>query len=124
MIFKTKIWQLPPILVIVFKRFCNNIHKDNQLINFELNNFDVSEYISSENINPPLNTKYKLISVINHSGSINTGHYYTYCIDEDTDKWYKYDDMYVSSISNPNIIVSSNAYMLTYIRNDLIKNHI
>lgn len=119
--FKTKIWQSPPILVIVLKRFCNNTRKDNRLINFEITNFDVSDYVSSENIDSPIDTKYKLISIINHTGSINNGHYYTYCVDEDTDKWYKYDDMYVSSIQNTNELITSSAYMLTYIRNDLIK---
>lgn len=113
---KIEIWTAPPILVIQFKRFNSLLHKNNSFIDYPLNNFDI-KMITSKHQN--INTTYKLISVINHIGNINGGHYYSYCINEELNKWYEFDDSEISEISINNII-TNNAYMLYYIRCDLL----
>jgi uncharacterized UBP type Zn finger protein len=61
------------------------------------------------------NTKYKLISVINHIGNNSEyGHYTTFALSEYDDNWYCFDDKDVSLIF-PEDIITSNAYFLFYI---------
>lgn len=113
---KIEIWTTPPILVIQFKRFNSLLQKNNSFINYPLDNFNI-KIITSKYQN--INTTYKLISVINHIGNMNGGHYYSYCIDEELKKWYEFNDSEVNEIPINNII-NNNAYMLYYIRNDLL----
>lgn len=80
---------------------------------------------------------YELFSVLIHSGSAVGGHYYAYIKSFDDDKWYCFNDQYVSQISDEDIeksyggidkdrggyyssnySSSTNAYMLMYRRID------
>jgi len=87
---KINIIKSPQILIIVLKRFSaiNNFRKIYNSIIYPVNTLDLSPYCvgydSSEN-------KYKLKSVILHSGSLNGGHYSTY-INHIDGKWYEYND--------------------------------
>lgn len=118
-----KLWKAPPVLVIQLKRFKQHISgrfiKDNSLIKYPENNFDISSIISPSQLQ---HTKtcytYRLHCVINHEGGRDGGHYYTYCIDEDSEVWYEYNDKIVTKISRQKII-SRFAYLLFYIREDL-----
>jgi ubiquitin C-terminal hydrolase len=116
-----KFWSLPPILTFQMKRFSYTRGKNNTFINFPLDNLDMSAYIHSQNADNT-NYVYKLQSVINHIGNMQNGHYFTYCYDIFSDKWHKYDDEKTSEI-NENRVVSLSAYILTYIRKDLISNN-
>ena len=60
-----------------------------------------------------LETKYDLHGVVNHYGTLGFGHYVSFTRNPFDQKWYKYDDSEVSSISR-NSIVSENAYLLFY----------
>lgn len=63
---------------------------------------------------------YKLYAVINHSGSMNRGHYYSYVKtlqDDNTtfnDQWVCCNDENVNNISEDEALNSENAYMLFY----------
>ena len=39
-----KIWSMPKILIVIFKRFRNNGSKINSFINFPVDNLDLSKY--------------------------------------------------------------------------------
>lgn len=81
---------------------------------------------------------YELFSVLIHSGSAVGGHYYAYIKSFENDKWYCFNDQYVSEISKDDILKSyggnrvglvsssysssTNAYMLMYRRKDEKKN--
>ena len=117
---KLQLWKAPTILVIQLKRFgYDRSRKDNRLVHFPLEHLDISSMISQYSFDPSECYKYRLQCVINHSGGLHGGHYFSYCLDDDTKKWYKYDDERVSLISS-NIIVSSTAYLLFYMREDMI----
>ena len=61
-------------------------------------------------------SNYMLYSVINHIGSFDSGHYYTYSrnIKSKLDSnWYKFNDERVS-LMNETDVISSNAYILFY----------
>ena len=119
---KLQIWRAPPVLVIALKRFSENrMHKDTRMITYPLEHFDISTVISQAQLHPSKCTKYRLQCVINHTGNMLGGHYYTYCLDEDTGKWHEFNDQHVHEISE-NKIVTNNAYILFYVREDLV-NH-
>lgn len=108
-----KMVYCPPILVLHLKRFDNQNNKINNLITFPFK-LDISNIM----FDIPIinNTKYKLISVINHIGnSSEYGHYTTFALSEYDNKWYCYDDKDVSLVM-PDEIITSNAYFLFYIQ--------
>ncbi len=105
---KINFWSLPKILIIVLKRFDNHGRKNNSLIKFPFE-LDLCKYCVGYKKNT---YKYNLISVANHIGSLNSGHYFSY-VKNTNDNWYKYDDTMVSQISKSDI-VSESAYCLFY----------
>ena len=56
--------------------------------------------------------KYDLMSVANHDGGLNGGHYYAY-VKNVNGKWYNFNDTNVSEMSKDNV-VSESAYCLFY----------
>ena len=81
-------------------------------IDFPLENLDMSKYVTGYSKSK---YKYDLISVSNHAGGCNSGHYFAYCKNADK-KWYKFDDNVVSTSADiSSKIVSSKAYCLFYI---------
>ena len=117
------LWTTPVILVIQIKRFgFDRRHKDTRAVDYPLTNLDISSMVSSPNRDSKNKCyRYDLYSVINHVGGINGGHYYSYCLDKASGKWYKYDDKTVDEISI-NLINNHNAYILFYIRRDMIQH--
>jgi len=117
---KIQLWTAPPVLVIQLKRFNNaRTQKDGRFVSYPMEHFDISSMISPVQSDTIKCNKYKLICVINHSGQLNNGHYYTYCLDADTDKWFEFNDINVNEIS-PSVVKTSTAYLLFYIREDFI----
>jgi len=104
----------PKTLIICIKRFNFNpqsmsLRKNNQLVIYP-EVLDIRKYnpISDQD---PENTQYELTGIINHSGAINFGHYYSW--NKIYGKWWQHNDALVSPITclhdeNPN------AYILTY----------
>ena len=80
--------------------------KIGNLIKFEL---DLSKYCVGYSKNK---YKFKLISIANHDGSLNGGHYYSY-VKNLNDKWYRFNDTNVSEMKKDDI-VSNSAYCLFY----------
>lgn len=122
-----RLTELPPVLVIVLKRFDYNIHssfgihsftsqnKISEYVDFPLEGLDLSSYVLNS-----IPAIYDLICVCNHSGGSFFGHYYAYCrtvVGEGT-QWMEFNDSSTSVIS-PSAIPSSNAYLLFYHRRDL-----
>ncbi len=108
------LWALGDILIIIFKRFSFDMEvgrarKKNNLVQFPLENLDLSKY--SKGYSPEENI-YNLYAVVNQSGGLNSGHYYSYIKNSDTN-WYKFDDNIVSTLDENNV-VTHNAYCLFY----------
>lgn len=118
---KLQLWTCPPILVIQFKRFnYARRSKNSRMIKYPMNDFDIRPMMSPIHIDPTKSYKYTLQCVVNHTGGLDCGHYYSYCKDEDTDKWFKFNDTIVTEIS-PLSIISKEAYLLFYVNQDLLK---
>lgn len=119
-----RLWTCPPVLVIQLKRFkqysSGRVVKDSRLVRYPIEHFDISPMVSPTQLDPSKCNKYRLQCIINHTGGREGGHYYTYCLDEDTNKWYEFNDMIVIPVKDDRKIVSSEAYLLFYIREDMI----
>jgi ubiquitin C-terminal hydrolase len=107
---KIQFWSLPNILVIDFKRFNNRFQKNQVLITFPLDDFDLSNYVIGYKKDK---YKYELYGVCNHSGGLMGGHYTSY-VKNATGKWYHFNDTSVSEVGLIESIISPKAYVLFY----------
>ena len=107
---KIQFWSFPNILVIDFKRFNARNQKNQILIDFPLNDLDLSKYIIGYK---KTSYVYDLYGVCNHSGSSQGGHYTSY-VKNANDKLYYFNDTSVSEVSLLNSIISPKAYCLFY----------
>lgn len=116
---KFDIWSLPKVLVLQLKRFSySRSYRDkiDILVDFPIRDLDLREYLISED-KDNICTKYNLIAVSNHYGSLGGGHYTAYAKNRNDNKWYYFDDSSVSPADESNVC-THNAYLLTYIRQD------
>ena len=102
---KTRLWKLPNILIIGFKRFNNAFMKIDKNIEY-FYNLDLVDYYEQT-----LPCEYELFGVSIHEGGISGGHYYSYCLVNNI--WYKFNDSDVSQISSEKVI-DKNAYFLVF----------
>ena len=110
---KIEIFTIPEILILHLKRFKNNLKLGN-LVNFPIENLDMDKYIiyNEKKVN---NNLYDLFAVANHYGGLNGGHYISYCKNFLNNKWFEFNDSFISEIHQKKI-VSSSAYLLFYKR--------
>ena len=91
---KTKCCILNKIVIFSLQRFDKVFSIKNDMIVIFDEKIDLKEYCDVDLYKE--NTKYRLFGTINHFGSINSGHYYSYIrIGED---WYKFNDSKVQKI--------------------------
>ena len=114
------IWNHPINLVIHLKRFNNaRSRKDPRLITYPINDLDIESIMSPIN-KTSMQCKcylYDLQSIVCHGGSMNSGHYFAYCKNSATDKWYNHNDTNVDEIDDTKLVTNM-AYLLFYVRRD------
>jgi len=103
-------WSLPDILVMDIKRFNYTNSKNNTLVDFPIDNLDLSGYVIGYNRSSYV---YNLYGVCNHMGGVNGGHY-TCFVKNDNGKWYHYDDDVVTEVKDAKGIITRNAYCFFY----------
>ena len=103
-------WSLPTILVIDIKRFNTSNSKNQILVDFPLENLNLSKYVIGYNKESYV---YDLYGVCNHSGSVLGGHYTSF-VKNANDKWYHYNDTNVSEVSMEQQIITPKAYCFFY----------
>jgi ubiquitin carboxyl-terminal hydrolase 2/21 len=110
-------WNFPDILVIDIKRF-NSMNKKNQvMIDFPLENLNLSKYVIGYEKDKYV---YDLYGVCNHSGSVMGGHYTSF-VKNANGKWYHYNDTSVSEVGMVQQIVTPKAYCFFYRKRTSIK---
>jgi hypothetical protein len=112
---------LPPVLIVQLKRFTYDMHSNCKIdtyISFPLYDLDLNDYIVKDNNDKQKksSTKYDLVAVSNHTGSLSCGHYTTYAKNSQDGNWYLFDDDYVRKLDGDNNIVTKNAYILIYVQ--------
>ncbi|XP_053668745.1 ubiquitin carboxyl-terminal hydrolase 8 [Anopheles marshallii] len=120
---KLDISRLPSILVVHFKRFyadpdtMSTVYRKKQtLVKFPLSELNMTRYLARTEVNrnKRLTTfRYHLYGVSNHYGSMESGHYTAFCLNNIHQKWFKFDDYNVSSIDASDVQASA-AYILFY----------
>ena len=108
---KSEIWKVPPMLILHFNRFEYNVsaRKKQNYESFPLEGLSLAEYAAKEDSTL---THYNLYGVSNHYGTIDGGHYTSFCKPFDEKVWYKFDDQNVTKLTVP--VNSSAAYLLFY----------
>jgi len=106
---KMSFWGFPAILVIDLKRFTASGSKNQMLIQFPLDNLDLSKYVIGYDKETYI---YDLYGVCNHSGGVLGGHYTAFVKNADGE-WYLFNDTSVTRV-DPEQIISSKAYCLFY----------
>jgi ubiquitin carboxyl-terminal hydrolase 8 len=110
-------------LIIFFKRYKWNMlgnmgNKNEHKIDFPFQ-LNMNKY---KLLNKELNTQYELYSVVNQIGAYNSGHYFTYSrnLNSDTDtNWYEFNDSRVNKMNECDV-VTKNAYILFYQKKKVI----
>lgn len=97
--------------------------KINTYVDYPLDDLDMTEFLlpsMRSQLPSPAQAHYRLIGVVNHSGTADFGHYYAYCKDEYNaqNNWFEYNDSSVSAVREGEV-VNKNAYVLLYRRADL-----
>lgn len=108
------IHSMPKVLCIHFKRFDALLRsKISKFVQFPAHGLDVSPYMLGTS---SLSTIYDLFAVVNHHGTISSGHYTSYC--RSGPNWYKFDDAIVTQVDEDQVL-RSEAYLLFYMRRHL-----
>lgn len=113
---KFDIWSLPKVLIIHLKRFSFSRSwrdKIDTLVEFPVDNLDMSKYVLDPSQKKKSKLIYNLIGVANHFGGLGGGHYNAYAKNAPTNTWYTFDDASVTQTSSNNVVTRS-AYVLFY----------
>jgi len=109
---KMEIYNASNILIIHLKRF--NAHsKIDSLVDFPINDLNISNYVLNKSNNDLL--LYDLFAISNHFGGLGGGHYIAYAKNYLNQEWYEFNDSSVHKISEDSLVTSS-AYVLFYRR--------
>jgi ubiquitin C-terminal hydrolase len=115
---QTNIWSLPNYLIIQLKRFDNSVpnklNKITKQVEFPIDDLNLSKYISNDK-NDPNNYIYSLYAVNYHTGSLDSGHYWSCCKNMD-DNWYLFNDGHVTKFNPLHDALYKDAYVLFYYR--------
>lgn len=107
-----RLWKLPRVLCVSFKRFGANMHKDGRHIDVP-EKFGISpdSVIGPQYLNRKTKIVYNLCSVALHHGSIWGGHYTAIGRGNYEGQWIHYDDTTRANVPHPNVTES---YMIIY----------
>ncbi len=108
---RTCIYYNPKYLIIQFKRWNYNLRKNQRIINYNIEGLDINKYICLD-LQSKLSGTYELCGIINHTGTIFGGHYFSY-IKNINNNWYNFNDANVSEISRNKLLGNKN-YCLIY----------
>ena len=114
---ETCIINSAPILIIQLCRFSN---QGGQLVKNE-NFFSCTQSESNKDLTVPITiedevsftNKYSLIATINHSGTLNRGHYWAFIKDLHSSTWYSCNDKSVFNVEE-NYVNNATSYILFY----------
>lgn len=103
-------FKLPTVLIIDLKRFDNRMRKNTKLVDFPLDDFDLSSYVIGYKKDMYV---YELYGVCNHTGSAMGGHY-TAFVKNANGKWYYFNDTRVQEVHDASKIITNQAYCFFY----------
>jgi ubiquitin carboxyl-terminal hydrolase 8 len=102
-----KFWRFPKLLIVTIKRFTPTLKKITTRVEAPMR-LDLNPY----SIYDP-HGRFKLRAIACHSGSFGSGHYYALC-HHPNGRWYCFDDLSISEVSDPPLAASSDSYVFFY----------
>ena len=111
-----KISRPPEILILSLQRIDHVTQNKNECLVKFPQELDINEFIDHECGFDKV-TSYSLYGIINHTGSIDFGHYYSYIKFHKKEEWYEFNDSSVRKIENA-IESFPYAYALFYVRKE------
>jgi ubiquitin carboxyl-terminal hydrolase 4/11/15 len=116
---KLDIWSAPDCLIVHLKRFGSEmltgpVQKIESLVKAPID-LNLAPWVKGAL--PEGGAQYRLYAVVNHSGTLNFGHYTAYArVGEDVERpWYHFNDATVTP-ANESEVISKAAYILFYER--------
>jgi len=107
---KISYWSFPSVLAIDLKRFNANNRKNQILVDFPLEDLDLSKYVIGYKKEQYV---YDLYGICHHSGGVGGGHY-TASVKNANGKWYHFNDREVAEIKDTSKLINPKAYCLFY----------
>jgi len=119
---RTTIWKQPETLIMQFKRFVYDQYGDRKAVKdkvaFPLDSMNLDTFMHERSSD--IGGRYKLYGVVNHLGTLDSGHYIAFVYNEHLKCWLKYNDSKISKISDKDMIDfargSAEPYILFYKR--------
>ena len=111
---KTYLYNSPPYFIVQLKRWNMNLKKNQRIIHYDPKEIDLTPYFYKESPDKS-NSVYELFGIINHSGNVFGGHYFSY-IKGFNGKWYEFNDAQVKEIPLSKLLTNKN-YCFIYRRN-------
>jgi ubiquitin carboxyl-terminal hydrolase 8 len=102
-------WSFPSILVIDIKRFDSKNKKNQKLIEFPIDELDLTKYVIGYKKESYI---YELYGICNHSGNAHGGHYTSF-VKNANGKWFHFNDTNVTEIKKEQLITPK-AYCFFY----------
>lgn len=109
---RVNLYNEPPYLIIQLKRWNMNLKKNQRVIQYDPKGIHLDHFYHK---NVPCKSKYELFGIINHSGNVFGGHYFSY-IKGFNGKWYEFNDTIVKEIPSSKLLTNKN-YCFIYRRN-------
>ena len=107
----TTIYDAPPVLLFHLKRFVAYQRMARKVDTA----VDYPDMFDMASLSKRTQGRYRLIGVVNHSGTLSSGHYTSAALDQSSGKWYSFNDASVAPASK-SVIHSGRAYLLFYER--------
>eukprot|EP00794_Sanderia_malayensis_P016099 gene16099-17720_t len=114
-----RVLSLPETLCIHLKRFRHEMSystKINNFVKFPVNGLDLRNFIGQDCTSQC--TIYDLCAVITHYGTVGSGHYVAYAKNCVNNKWYEFNDSFVTETSEYDV-ENTEAYCLFYTKRSL-----
>jgi len=107
---RTKIWKLPPSLIVVLKRFTFDGRKIYTPLPEFSSPIDLSNIYSQLSPDKTKQNNYMLRATVDHHGGPNGGHYTAQALHRSEKKWFQYDDQSVQPIEK--VDIGSSTYII------------
>lgn len=132
---KFDLWKAPDVLVVHLKRFSNSRmlrDKIDAFVDFPVEGLDLGNLVGERAVAKRLVEQgvsleelglcdaedplvYDLFAVDEHLGGLGGGHYRAYALNHATEKWYHFDDSYVTSAQASDAVVCSSPCVFCFL---------
>ena len=116
---ETSISNCGHVLIIQLNRFSNfngDTFKDTRFVEcLPVKDHILTVPLKLDDDDVSFSKEFSLVATINHSGSLNAGHYWAFIKDNISKSWFKFDDRSILKVK-PSTLNNTTSYVLFYVR--------